>query len=70
MTFFLVFSYRIWVLRSNSSAKLVLGAVLGLNRNPSLWSKILCGTLPWNARLGSQSNTGIVCRVVIQDCNG
>ena len=55
MTLFLVLSYSILVLRSNSSAKSVVGGALGLNRNPSLWSRILCGTLPWNTRLGSQS---------------
>ena len=55
MTFSMVLSYRILVLRSSSSAKSVVGAALGLNRNPSLWSRIMCGSLPWNTRLGSQS---------------
>ena len=55
MTFFLVLSYRVSVLRSNSSAKSVVGAILGLNRKPSLWSRILCGTQPSITRLGSQS---------------
>ena len=52
---FLVLSFRFLVLRSNSSAEFVVCVALGLNRNPSLWSEILCGTLPWNTRLGSQS---------------
>ena len=52
---FLVLSYRLLVLRSISSAKSVVGVVLGLNRNPGLWSRISCGTLPWNTRLRSQS---------------
>ena len=55
MTFFLVLSFRILVRRSNSSPKSVVGAILGLSRNPSLRSRILCGILPWNTRLGSQS---------------
>ena len=41
MAFFLVLSCSILVLRSKSSAKSVVGAALGLNRNPSLWSRIL-----------------------------
>ena len=55
MTFFLALSYSILVLRSNSSAKSEVGAALGLNRNPSLSSGILCGTLPWITRLSSKS---------------
>ena len=55
MTFFLVLSYSILVLRSNSSAKFVVGAILGLNSKTSLWSRILCGTLLWYIWLGSQS---------------
>ena len=46
LTFFLVLSYKVLVLRSNSPAKSVVGAMLGLNPYPSLRSKILCGTLP------------------------
>ena len=36
MTFFSVLPYRILVLRRNSSAKSKVGAILGLNRIPSL----------------------------------
>ena len=36
MTFFLVLSYKILVLRSNSAAKCVVGAIFGLNCIPSL----------------------------------
>ena len=36
MTFFLVLTYSILVLRSKSSAKSVVVAVLGLNLNPSV----------------------------------
>ena len=54
MTFFLFLSYRILILRSNSSAMSVVGAMLGFTLNPGLWSGIICGTLPWNTRLGSQ----------------
>ena len=55
MKFFLVLSNRILVFRSMCSAKSVVAAMLGLNCNPSLRSRILCGTLPWNTRLGSHS---------------
>ena len=54
-TFFLVLSDKNLVLRSNSSARSVVGAILGLNCSLGLCSRMLCGTLPLNTRLDSQS---------------